>query len=307
MKKWFSGARFGALSVLALLCLAGHTASAQLPMPGWLFSDLLELQAGVAEYTDELFDFSRFPVRRSIGEHFELRDTVNFEGRKHIYDVGVCDRSGCRVARMRFQDEMQITRRDTLVSVSAFNPRLTVIASVYLAPDASDRQIARAVDSLRTLRELPEEARIFSADQDALSYALQYLFARHGYDPAPLFTPQSCYPGDRELLERCCERVGTMKIGSDIGRFVRRARFDEECIYLCESESPARSPLLFFWCDGKFWGKPRGGISQYKSWPSFEGVWRHDKRMIRVVAYRLKADFRLPASACRSAQANPHM
>lgn len=274
-------------SVLFLAAVLAVTlASGQIPKPGWVLSDMLERQSGVVNYTNEKFDFGRFPSHRRIGDVFDLGDTTVYK--QYMYGATVRDKTGAEVATVRFQDQRQIFRQDTAVFISVHNPFLEISASCYLAPDASDDAIRRAADSLASLREYPAESHLLPAGQDAVSYALQYLFARSGYATEPLFGPRTYFVSGNgmRMIEYCCDRVGKMKIGSDIERFVRKARFAEDCIYVCEPSAEGRSPIVFFWCDGKFWAKI--GMCQYMSWESVESVWRHDKRMPRIHAYRLK-------------------
>lgn len=270
--------------------LFSRGAEAQIPRPGWVLSDVYQRQHGIADYVDEKFDFSRLPCRRDISEWLTLGDTT--EVKRYVWDVDVCDAAG-PFARLRVQAARQVGEpRDTVRNVYVHNPSLEMTVSASLPAGASDEMLARALDSLWRLRELPDAPEgTMPAEQDDFSYALQYLFARNGIRSAPIFCWRTLVrTSDRALLlDRCCERAATFRIGSDIGRFVRRMRFEEDCIYGCESSKEGGRPLFFFCCDGKFWCKV--GMCEYVSYDTFESVWRHDKHMPRIVAYRLKAGF----------------
>lgn len=272
----------------AALCGAAATGYAQIPMPGWSLSDMFEAQCGVANYTYEKFDFSRFPLQRNLSEYVHLGDTVRYK--KHIYDAAIRDSEG-PVGTMRFQSRVQVTR-DTVTFVSAANEWLEVSVSVYLAANATEAEVDRAVDSLQALRTFSEDTDILPANQDGVSYALQYLFARSGIDAQPVLSWRNLLlneAGD-SFFDYCCERVRRMKVGSDIERFARRMRFSEEYLYVLENSDPRRSPIAFFRCDGKFWMKL--GMSQYTSYDSVISVWRHDKKAAAISVYRLRERFR---------------
>lgn len=278
--------------LLAFAALLPYLAAdAQIPKPGYVLSDVYQRQCGIADYVNEKFDFSRFAVRRELSEWLTTGDTVEF--RKHIYDVAVCDASG-PISRLRVQSARQIGEpRDTVRRVYVHNPGLEMTLIASLPADASEAMCARALDSLWNVRELPDDpVDVMPAEQDDFSYAMQYLFARSGISSEPIFTWKTLVAAsDRfRLLDRCCDRTATFRIGSGIERFLRRMRFDEDCIYGCESSKEGGRPLFFFFCDGKFWCKV--GLCEYVSYDSFESVWRHDKKMPRIVAYRLKACFR---------------
>lgn len=270
---------------------AAFAASAQIPKPGWVLWDVYQRQCGIADYVNEKFDFSRFALRRDLSEWLTAGDTVEYK--QYIYDVAVRDGRET-VARFRVQAARQIGQpRDTVRRVYVHNPHLEMSISASLPPDASDCRLTAALDSLWNVRCLPDDpADVLPAEQDDFSYTMQYLFARSGIRTDPIFSWQTCVgASDRALLlDRCCERTATFRVGSDIERFARRMRFDEECVYACSPSKEGRRPLFFFFCDGKFWLKI--GMGEYVSYDSFESVWRHDKHMPRIAAYRLKAEFR---------------
>lgn len=277
------------LSFAALLL--SFAAEAQIPKPGWVLSDVYQRQCGIDDWRNEKFDLSRFALRRDLSQWLTAGDTVEYK--TYVYDVAVRDGRET-VARLRVQAARQVGEPlDTVRRVYVDNPHLEMSLSASLPPDASDDRIEAALDSLWNVRELPDApANILPADQDDFSYAMQYLFARAGIRAAPIFSYRTLFgASDRaRLLGRCCERAATWRIGSDIGRFMRRMRFDEECVYCCIPSKEGRRSLFFFCCDGRFWVKV--GMCEYVSYDSFEAVWRHDKRMPRIVAYRLKAEFR---------------
>lgn len=277
--------RFLAATALCVSAAAGH---AQIPMPGWSLSEMLEAQCGVANYTYEKFDFSRFPLRRKITEWLQPGDTVLYK--RYIYDVEILA-GDTPVGTVRFQSGEQVTR-DTVTFVSVANEYLQASVHTYLAPDASDAEVARAADSLRAVRTFKEETEITPANQNGVSYALQYLFARSGIDVEPLLSWRNLLLGsaDNGFFDHCCERVQRLKIGGDIERFARRTRFSEEYLYVLENSDPHRSPIAFFRCGGKFWMK--FGMSQYTSYESVISVWRHDKKAAAISAYRLRERFR---------------
>lgn len=270
----------------AVLCVVSVPAAGQLPLPGYLLSDVVERQVGVAHYTNELFDFSSLPAASPIDRFLVLRDTVRFK--EYIYDVAVCDAAGC-VGRVRFQDDVQIVRRDTITRVFVTNPQMHVTLCGCLPPDATDAQVAWTVDSLRQVRAFADEPDIQPTNQNGLSYALQYLFARHGIDSQPVFGDKTYVlrTDESAMLDYCCDCVKRLRVGADIERFARKAIFDEEFLYV--GEGPQGRRAWFFYHDGRFWMK--FGPCQYLTFNDVISVWRHDKSMTHIAAYRLKSCF----------------
>lgn len=279
------------ISLLLAACAAAAAASAQIPMPGWGLSDVIERQSGVVNYTYEKFDFDRLPTPRRLTEFLRLKDTVEYK--LHIYHVTVCDDAG-PVAHISFQQDPQVARKeqDSVTFVSTANPWLQITATANLPLDATDAAIARTVDSLRNIRVAGEGLELLPANQDGVSYALEYLFARAGIDTDPLLTWRTYVFGSEgsTLIGYCCDRVKRTKIGDDIERFARKAKFEEDVIYVLAGNEAMKNPIVFFWCDDKFWAKI--GPCQYLSFDSVISVWRHDKRATHLDAYRLKERFR---------------
>lgn len=277
--------------ILLAACAVAVPAAAQIPMPGWDLSEVIERQCGVVNYTYEKFDFDRLPTPRSITEFLWLRDTLEYKPR--IFHATISDADG-PVARVTFQQDPQVSRnvQDSVTFISAKNAWLQLSAIVYLPLDAPDADVARAIDSLRGLRVPTEGMELLPADQDGISYALEYLFTRAGIDTDPLLTWRTYVFGtdSRKLLDYCCEQIRRTKIGDDIERFARRAKFDEDTVYVFEGNAALKNPIVFFWCDGKFWTKI--GPCQYLSFDSVISVWRHDKRATHMAAYRLRDRFR---------------
>lgn len=279
-------------------CLCMAAVHGQIPMPMWVLTKALEAQCGVAEYTTEKFDFKRLPTTRKIADYLWLRDTASFK--KYLYKVDICDGQGV-VAQLGFQDSVQVSpMADTALFVSARNAFLEVSLNKYLAPDAPEEEIARTVGELQHMRPSLEELvsqdeiGLLPAHQNGICYGLQYLFARNGIDASPIFgwdtIVRSDNDGVKELIGRCCDRVQVQKIGKDIERFARKAKFSEDYMYVCEgSDDQRRAAVVFFFCDGKFWSKV--GMSQYTTYDSVISVWRHDKKATAVVAYKLKDSF----------------
>ncbi len=273
-----------------LIVLSG---SAQIPMPGWTLSDAMEAQCGVVNYTNEKFDFGRLSMPRSISDFFHLRDTLVNPERKNIFRTRIYDNGGDEVALLTLQRDPQVARNDTTTFVSANSQWLQVTTFVHLVPGASQPEIDRAVDSLRNIRILPEGADILPAHQDGISYALQYLFARRGVDTSVIFNWETYLSGadnKAAILGYCCDKQKELKIGSDIERFARKAKFSEEYIYVCVGPNANRNfNVAFFYCDGKFWAKI--GASQYLSFDSVISLWRHYKDADRIACYKLKDKF----------------
>lgn len=275
---------------LVAACAAAASVQAQVPMPGWGLSDLIERQSGVVDYTYEKFDFSRFPAARRITEFLWLKDTVTYK--PLIFHAGICDAEG-EVAQLFFQQALQVVRKesDSVTFVSVDNARLQGALVAYLPLNASDAEVARTADSLQNIRIPSEGIKLLPAGQDDVSYGLQYLFARAGIGTEPLLTWQTYLLADdgRKLIDYCCERVKSMKVGGDIEKFARKAQFEEDAIYVCKGDGTRKRALAFFWCDGKFWAKI--GPNQYMSFDSVISVWRHDKKTTHIDAYKLKKRF----------------
>ncbi len=275
--------------VALLPCLA---ADAQIPKPGFLVSEIIHRQCGIADYRNERFDFARFPLRRDLAGLFAPGDTIRHN--TYVLDIAIRDASDS-IAGYRVQSPVQVGEpRDSVRNVYVHHPAFECTIKAALPADASDAAIARAVDSLHAVRTLPDDNRgiLCAADQDDFSYAMQYLLSRHGICAEPIFTWQTTVPSvdsRAALLDRCCDRAATLRVGSDIERFVRRTRFDEACIYACQPSKEGGRAIFFFYVDGRFWCKR--GFTEYVSYDTFESVWRHDKGMRRIVAYRLKPGF----------------
>ncbi len=137
---------------------------------------------------------------------------------------------------------------------------------------------------------------VLPAAQSAFPYALQYLLARARIDASPILNYRTTIWREEvaPLLEAVCRRRGkAMRIGRNIERFARKARFETDCIYALV-DADGTMPLFFFYVDGKFWLKYRG-MCQYVTLASFEDVWRHDKEATQVVAYVLQPRFEAAA------------
>lgn len=292
------------LFLLAALFVAEAAATqlqAQKPMPAWLLSEVYMKQLGIAEHTNEKFDFTRFPRSRTIAAYWELRDTVQHPEKRHLMSARIFE-AGEPLTTLRWQLCSEVVRKDTVTNLYAYNDALECTLCHHAAPGIPEAEAARLCDSMAritTLQELGCELEpdaqamsILPAEQSGAAYALQYLLARAGIDASPILTYRTTFWREDvpPLLDRVLRPGRALRIGSDIERFARKAHFSEGCIYALSQ--PDRTPprVWFFFADGRFWMK--FGICQYVSLPSVIDVWRHCKEATRIVPYTLDPRFR---------------
>lgn len=267
---------------------------AQKPAPAYLFSEVLMRQCGIADYTHEKFDFSRLPTNRTISSFWELRDTVRHPEKRHLISARIFA-GGEPLTTLRWQLSSEVVRKDTVTKLFVYNDALECTLVHNAAPGISDAEAARLRDSMARLTALEDPdghlLSILPAEQGGGAYALQYLLARAGIDAAPIFSYRTTLWNEdlRPLLGRVLRPGKAMRIGSDIERFARKARFEEGCVYSLVTENETRTPLFFFRADGKFWLKY--GASQYVTVPSIVEVWRLCRQATKVVPYTLDPAF----------------
>ncbi len=282
--------------ILLAAIAAALTADAQKPMPAFLLSDVFLRQMGVAEYANEKFDFDRFAPDRPVARWWRLCDTVQDPEKKHLMSALL--REGERpLIRLRWQLSSEVVRKDTVTNLYVYNDALECTLCHHAAPDIDDAEAARLRDSMVRSTLFPTSDRsVLPAAQSAFPYALQYLLARARIDASPILNYRTTIWREEvaPLLEAVCRRRGkAMRIGRNIERFARKARFETDCIYALV-DADGTMPLFFFYVDGKFWLKYRG-MCQYVTLASFEDVWRHDKEATQVVAYVLQPRFEAAA------------
>lgn len=287
--------RFVILLGAIAAALAAH---AQKPMPAFLLGEVLLRQIGVAEYANEKFDFGRPAPARDIRTYWQLCDTVRDPEKKHLMSALL--KEGDRpLARLRWQISSEVVRKDTVTNLYVYNDLLECTLIHHAAPDIGDAEAVRLRDSMmRSAARPTSDCNVLPAEQEALTYALQYLLARAGIDASPILNYRTTVWREEHasLLEAVCVRRGkAMRIGRDIERFARKARFGTECIYALVEEDGSM-PLFFFCADGKFWLKYRGGMCQYVTVSSFVDVWRHCRRARTIVPYGLHPRFEAAAA-----------
>lgn len=261
---------------------------AQKPMPAWNISEMIAKQSGIAEHTNEKFDFSRLPTRRSILSCWEVRDTVRNPEKPHQMSVRIFA-GGRPLTTLRWDDSEEVVRKDTVTNLYAENDALECTLCHKAAPGISDAEADRLRDSMRRMTALtdPDGSRKFlPALQSGDAYAVQYLLTQAGIDAAPLFNYRTTlWMEDLASLFGPLLKAGkAMRIGSDIERFARKARFEEGCVYGMATNGSERPPRLFFYADGKFWLKY--SACQYMTLPSIIDVWRLCKGD-KIVSYTL--------------------
>ena len=273
---------------------------AQKPMPAWLLSEAYMKQLGIAERTNEKFDFTRFPQPRTIAAYWELRDTVQHPEKRHLMSARIFE-AGEPLTTLRWQLSSEVVRMDTVTNLYAFNDALECTLCHHAAPGITDVEAARLRDSMAripTLQALecdlvPDALAmsILPAEQSGAAYALQYLLARAGIDASPILTYRTTFWREDLplLLDRVLRPGKPLRIGSDIERFARKARFSEGCIYVLSQPGHTPPRVWFFFANGRFWMK--FGICQYVSLPSIVDVWRHGKEATRIVPYTLDPRF----------------
>ncbi len=273
---------------------------AQKPMPAWLLSEVYMKQSGIAEHTNEKFDFARFARPRTIAAYWELRDTVQHPEKRHLMSARIFE-AGEPLTTLRWQLSSEVVRKDTVTNLYVDNDALECTLCHHAAPGIPDAEAVCLRDSMAritTLQELgcklepdAQALSILPAEQSGAAYALQYLLARAGIDASPILTYRTTFwHGDLPpLLDRVLRPGKPLRIGSDIERFARKAHFSEDCIYALSL--PDRTPprVWFFFADGRFWMK--FGICQYVSLPSVIDVWRHCKEATRIIPYTLDPRF----------------
>ncbi len=278
--------------ILSAVIAAALTARAQKPMPPFCLSEMLLRQLGVAEHTNEKFDFGRYAPDRDIRAFWQVCDTVQDPERMHL--ISALLKEGDRpLGRLRWQPSSEVVRKDTATNLYADNDALECMLCHHAAPGIDDAEVARLLDSMgRSTLPPTSELGLLPARQDSFSYALQYLLAQAGIDASPILNYRTMI-GREEIVPffeaLCVQRGKPMRIGRDIERFARKARFDEGCVYaLLGTEDSV--PTFFIYADGKFWLKFRG-MCQYITLLSFVDVWRHDKQATKVVACVLRSRF----------------
>ncbi len=261
----------------AALAVGLAAVQAQKPMPAWSISEIFAKQAGITEHTNEKFDFSRLATQRSILSCCEVRDTVRHPDKPHLISVGIFA-GGRRLTTLCWDDSEEVVRKDTVTKIYADNDVLECILCHSAAPGISDAEADRLRDSMRRMTVLEDtdahRRSFLTAIQSGGAYAVQYLLTRAGIDASPLFGYRTNLRNEdlMPLFGPLLKAGRAMRIGSDIERFARKARFEEGCVYGMVTDDAGRAPQLFFYADGKFWLKY--GACQYMTLTSIIDVWR---------------------------------